>query len=83
MTDILSSRNLQRALDGLAKANNRAQKHRDAIYEYCEIKYGCTPGEIAFDMFIDNVDGGCGVCLGMSVSEFNKGMELGAGGKDK
>jgi hypothetical protein len=66
---------LNAALDGLAKANNRAQKWRDIILQYSQDRWGCSPGDVDCDSFIDAVDGGCGMSSGMTANEFIQAME--------
>jgi hypothetical protein len=70
----LAKKQLQAALDKLARANNAAREARDAIYGHCVAVYGVTPGEIDNDEFIDGVDGGCGTAHGMTAEEFHESM---------
>jgi hypothetical protein len=70
----LTKRQLQAALDKLARANNTAREARDAIYAHSEAVYGATPGEIDNDDFIDAVDGGCGASGGMTADQFHESM---------
>lgn len=65
---------LQRALDGLTAATNRANLHRDRIMAFSQQTFGCDPGDVDFDAFIDQVDGGCGSASGMTADEFITGM---------
>jgi hypothetical protein len=73
----LTPSKLKAALDALAAANNRAQKARDKIMAHCEAVYGVCPGDIDNDEFIDQCDGGCGVCSSMSAEEFDHSMREG------
>ena len=70
----LTRSRLQKELDTLADANNRAKEARDAIYAHCESVYGVNPGDIDNDNFIDGCDGGCGCSPGMSADQFDKSM---------
>lgn len=63
------------ALQGLASANNKALKWRSIVMQYSMERFGCEPGDIDNDEFIDAVDGGCGYCEGMTINEFDKSME--------
>lgn len=65
---------LQKKLDSLTAANNRAKEARDAIYAHCESVYGVTPSDIDNDNFIDGCDGGCGNSSGMTSDQFDKSM---------
>lgn len=53
MSNILSKSKLQRALDSLASATNKAHHFRAIIANHCEEKYGCDPADIDNDEFID------------------------------
>lgn len=70
----LSKSKLQAALDSLAAATTRAHAAREKISEHCLAVYGCEPGDVDFDEFIDACDGGCGAASGMSADEFEAGM---------
>lgn len=70
----LNRSQLQRKLDSLARAQNRAFRARETIIEHCVAVYGVTPGEVDNDQFIDACDGGNGVASGMSVDEFDRSM---------
>ncbi|WP_448677314.1 hypothetical protein [Delftia acidovorans] len=70
----LSKSKLQAALDSLAAATTRANAAREKIAEHCLEVYGCEPGDVDFDEFIDACDGGCGAAGGMSADEFEAGM---------
>lgn len=70
----LSKAELQRTIDSLAKANERAQKLRSKISDHCEEVWGCDPADVDFDAFIDSVDGGSGAASSMSADDFIAGM---------
>lgn len=70
----LTKRELQAALDALAKANSRAHIERAKIAKHCAEVYGVDPADIDNEEFIDRVDGGCGVSEGMSADEFDRSM---------
>lgn len=70
----LTERELQAALDALAKAHNRAHIERAKIAEHCIAVYGVGPADIDNKDFINRCDGGCGVSDGMSVDEFDRSM---------
>lgn len=63
------------ALKGLASANNKALKWRSIVMQYSMERFGCEPGDVDNDQFIDAVDGGCGYCEGMTIDEFDESME--------
>lgn len=65
---------VQRALNGLSAANNRALKWRNIIMAYSVQEFGCEPGDVDNDNYIDSCDGGCGPCIGMTVDEFDNSM---------
>ena len=65
---------LQKKLNQLTAANNRAKAARDAIYEHCESVYGVNPGDVDNDNFIDGCDGGCGGSSGMTSDQFDQSM---------
>ncbi|WP_305910504.1 hypothetical protein Q9L42_020345 (plasmid) [Methylomarinum sp. Ch1-1] len=71
----LTRRQLQTALNRLAKANSEAQRQRALIYDHCVEVYGAGPGDLDNDAFIDAVDGGCGEAHGMTVDEFERSMK--------
>jgi hypothetical protein len=70
----LTKRELQAALDALAKANSRAHKARAKIAEHCAEVYGVDPADIDNEEFIDKCDGGCGVSDGMTADDFERSM---------
>lgn len=70
----LTPKQLDKALADLAAANNAAAVARNKIMEHCEEVYGCSPGDVDFDEFVDACDGGCGMSAGMSAKDFNTGM---------
>ncbi len=70
----LSKSKLQAALDSLAAARNRAFMAREKIANHCQEVYGCDPGDVDYDEFIDAVDGGNGTSSSMSAEEFEAGM---------
>ena len=72
----LTKKNLQKAIDGITKANAEAWKWDNVISEHCLDVYGVEPGEIDCDAFIDRCGGGCGAASGMSVEEFEEAMEM-------
>ena len=65
---------LQKKLNSLTAANNRAKEARDAIYSHCESVYGVNPGDVDNDNFIDGCDGGCGGSSGMTSDQFDQSM---------
>lgn len=71
----LTKKQLQAALDGLAKAICDADDHRTKIMDHCMEVYGLCPGDVDNDLFIDSVDGGCGRPSGMTVEAFDKSMK--------
>ncbi len=70
----LSNKELQRALDGLAKAHTRVFTLRAKIAEHCLEVYGVDPADLDNHDFIDGVDGGCGTSAGMTVEDFDRSM---------
>ena len=70
----LSNKELQRALDGLAKAHTRACILRNKIAEHCLEVYGVDPADIDNEIFQDSVDGGCGTSASMTVADFDRSM---------
>ena len=70
----LSNKELQRALDGLAKAHTQAFMLRHKIAEHCLAVYGIDPADIDNEAFQDFVDGGCGTAAGMTVEDFDRSM---------
>ena len=47
---------------------------RDKIMLHCQEVYGCEPGDVDNDQYIDGMDGGCGSSSGMTADEFHKSM---------
>lgn len=70
----LSNKELQRALNGLAKAHTKAFMLRDQIAKHCLEVYGVDPADIDNDAFIDAVDGANGASAGMTVEDFDRSM---------
>jgi len=70
----LSKSKLQAALDVLTAATNTAHAARTKIANHCIAVYGCEPGDVDYNEFIDAVDGGCGTASGMSAEAFEAGM---------
>lgn len=66
---------MQRALNGLASAQNRAIKWREVIEEYSIQKFGITPGDADCDGYIiETLE--YGASPGMSVEEFDDEMRF-------
>jgi len=74
MKTIIDRKRMQQALNGLAAAHNRAMKWRTIVAKYSEQQFGCDPGDVDNDFFIDTNDGGCGECTPMSVDDFDASM---------
>lgn len=70
----LTKRQLQAALDALAKAHQKAHAEREKIAEHCKAVYGVDPADVDNNEFIDGCDGGCGSPSGMSVDAFDRSM---------
>lgn len=70
----LTRRQLQTALNRLAKANTEAFEQRELIAAHCMEVYGVDPADVNNDTFIDSCDGGAGVAAGMTVEEFEQSM---------
>jgi hypothetical protein len=73
--DKLTKRQLQKALNDLTEANNKAVGARDKIMAHSQAVYGCEPGDVDNDAYIDACDAGMGLCEGMTVEEFEQSME--------
>lgn len=70
----LTKKQIDKALEQLAKANTKAHIARSKVADHCKAVYGYDPADVDNDEFIDTCDGGAGVCAGMSADVFHDSM---------
>lgn len=70
----LTNSQLQKSINQLVSANNKAFIAKEKIINHCMEVYGASPFDINNDFFIDSCDSGCGLSHSISADEFHESM---------